>query len=248
MLSLLCLLCCVVVFSTTVLHGDLQWSSTGPWIVSLEERITHDHAIKQAKSIHSLYTDDKLTRHFEIKHAFRGQPGSGRLNAVVMEGVHREDLEKMEGVKSVYPDLVMEASWTVGPDRIDQADLPLTYSYDPDFHGIDYLYSAHTLTYIILVQSLSFVGCGVDVYVMDTGLDTTHSSFSSSSSSETRNVSNIYSLFTRASDGLSDATDANNDYHGHGTHCAGSVGGTGVIYSSTIGVATCSNIYGMKVG
>ena len=38
-----------------------------------------------------------------------------------------------------------------------------------------------------------------------------------------------------------DAGVANNDVNGHGSHCAGSVGGR------TFGVATCANLYGVKV-
>jgi subtilisin family serine protease len=44
------------------------------------------------------------------------------------------------------------ASW--GIDRVDQANLPLDYAYTPEF-----------------------TGCGVEVYVMDTGLDTDAADF-----------------------------------------------------------------------
>ena len=100
-------------------------------------------------------------------------------------------------------------SW--GLDRIDQANLPLdqaTYNPPADTNG----------------------GAGVDVYVADTGLDTTHAEFANTN---VRSVANLYN-------GFGDVTE-NTDGHGHGTHCAGTVGGINV------GVAPSANIYGLKV-
>lgn len=79
-------------------------------------------------------------------------------------------------------------SW--GLDRIDQKELPLDGIYNPEFNGE-----------------------GVNVFVVDSGLDTQHSQFTSSK----RVVRNIYDGYLDF-DGV---ITANNDGVGHGTHCAG---------------------------
>ncbi|MFJ9316467.1 S8 family peptidase [Pimelobacter simplex] len=78
------------------------------------------------------------------------------------------------------------ASW--GQDRVDQRDLPLDNGY------------TYTST-----------GSGVDVYVVDTGLQLAHPDFGGRAVSGTDTV-----------DGDTDASDCN----GHGTHVAGTIGGT----------------------
>jgi subtilisin family serine protease len=97
-------------------------------------------------------------------------------------------------VRSIELDRTMRASDTQSPtpswglDRVDQRDLPLSNSY----------------TY-------ATTGTNVDVYVIDTGILTTHPDFAG------RAVHG-----TDAVDGDANATDCN----GHGTHVAGTVGGT----------------------
>jgi subtilisin family serine protease len=87
-------------------------------------------------------------------------------------------------------------SW--GLDRVDQRDLPLSNSY----------------TYLS-------TGAGVRVYILDTGIRTSHQDFGG-----------------RALSGQDFVGDGNgtNDCHGHGTHVAGTVGGTnyGVAKGATL--------------
>ncbi len=91
------------------------------------------------------------------------------------------------------------ATW--GLDRIDQRDRPLdgNYTYTP-------------------------TGAGVRVYIVDTGVRTTHTLFGG-----------------RASIGRDFIGDGSTDCNGHGTHVAGTVG------SSTYGVAKGATIIGVRV-
>lgn len=67
-------------------------------------------------------------------------------------------------------------------------------------------------------------GAGVDVYILDSGVNVNHSEFEG-----------------RASFGASFTGDGNDDVHGHGTHVAG------IVASRTYGVAKKANIIGVKV-
>jgi subtilisin family serine protease len=129
---------------------------------------------------------------------FSATLNAGQLNA----------LQRQEGVSYIEQDQITTASATQsgatwGLDRIDQRDLPLnsTYNYTP-------------------------TGAGVNAYIVDTGILTTHNEFGG------RAVSG----YTAISDGRG-TTDCN----GHGTHVAGTVGG------STYGVAKGVKLYAVRV-
>ena len=118
-----------------------------------------------------------------------------------------EALRRNPNVAYVEQDQVVRAVGTQSPatwglDRVDQRDTPLnnTYTYGP-------------------------TGTGVKVYIIDTGIRTTHTDFG-----------------TRASSGF-DAVDggAADDCNGHGTHVAGTVGGT------TYGVAKGVQLVAVRV-
>ena len=88
------------------------------------------------------------------------------------------DLLTLSSVCGVFEDAVIKAfddsglaglPW--GLDRIDEADLPLDGSY-----------SAHN----------NLTGSGVDVYILDTGLDTQHSEFANDPTRKVLNVFDVY--------------------------------------------------------
>eukprot|EP01036_Dinobryon_divergens_P027191 gene27191-35921_t len=192
--------------------GD-GWPSHGPWIVTIEYG-TNELFIEKAKTKHitiqreaKIQNEEESVHTFKVKNSFSDLTG---INAVVLEGLSKNDLKSIDAVVSVYPDLpVYPAAYSWGIDRVDQTSLPLSYTYNP-----------------------AFKGCGVDIYIIDSGIDTNHIEFASVSG-VSRTVSNIFNQFG--------AVTSNTDGFGHGTHCAGTAGG------NTIGTAPCANIYGLKI-
>jgi len=86
---------------------------------------------------------------------------------------------------------------------------------------------------ILLIFRLFYdfkIGVGVDVYIVDTGIDTTHDEFFNT---DNRTIKNVYNAYG--------SVRPNTDIQGHGTHVAGTVGGRHV------GVAPNANLYGLKV-
>jgi hypothetical protein len=119
-----------------------------------------------------------------------------------------QQLRSHPAVAYVEPDQVMtidvtqlNATW--GLDRADQRALPLDTRY----------------TY-------ELTGAGVRVYIIDTGIRTTHQEFGG----------RAFGAFTAINDG-----NGTNDCNGHGTHVAGTVGGT------TYGVAKQVALYAVRV-
>jgi subtilisin family serine protease len=117
-------------------------------------------------------------------------------------------LRKEQGVALVERDApvhaaITQSNATWGIDRIDQRDLPLsgTYTYNAS-------------------------GAGVRVYVIDTGIRTTHGEFGG----------RAVGAFTSINDG-----NGTYDCDGHGTHVAGTIGG------ATYGVAKGVALYAVRV-
>ena len=151
------------------------------------------------------YMADDMARMYrgKVKHVYKHA-----LNgfAVEMSEADAEEMAQDYRVLFVEEDGIVTADATQnnppwGLDRIDQRNRPLSGTY----------------TY-------NWTGSGVRVYVIDTGIRTSHSQFGG-------RASNVFDAF-----GGSGA-----DCHGHGTHVAGTVGG------STYGVAKSALLRGVRV-
>lgn len=171
------------------------------YIVVLDDAVVGE---KGMYSITPYVAEDMATRHSgKVEHIYKHA-----LNgfSIEMSEKEAEALSQDYRVKFVEEDGMMYADATQtnppwGLDRIDQRNLPLSASY----------------TY-------NWTGSGVRVYVIDTGILTTHTQFGG-------RASNVFDAF-----GGSGA-----DCNGHGTHVSGTVGG------STYGVAKSALLRGVRV-
>jgi len=171
------------------------------YIVVLNDAVVGE---KGAYSISSYVADDLASRfRGKVKHVYKNAINGF---SVEMSEADAEALSLDFRVAFVEEDGVVTADATQtnppwGLDRIDQRNRPLNATYN-----------------------YNWTGAGVRVYVIDTGIRTTHSQFGT-------RASNVFDAF-----GGSGA-----DCNGHGTHVAGTVGG------STYGVAKSALLRGVRV-
>jgi subtilisin family serine protease len=178
------------------------------YIVHLHVDHTHESF---EKSIDDLFKNKRylMDINTKITHKF-----SNLLHGLAIEGVSLEDLQSLPGSLRVVPNTIksINSVYSWGLDRIDQLNLELDNNYNSYYKGRN-----------------------VDVYIVDTGLDTTHQEFNSNI--YLRTVKNLYDAY----DTPKTNPGANTDRQGHGTHCAGTVGG------NTVGVSPGANLYGVRV-
>lgn len=151
------------------------------------------------------YMADDMARIYrgKVKHIYKHAINGF---SVEMSEADAEAMSQDYRVLFVEEDGVMTADATQtnppwGLDRIDQRNLPLNATYN-----------------------YNWTGAGVRVYVIDTGIRTSHTQFGG-------RASNVFDAF--GGNG--------SDCHGHGTHVSGTVGG------STYGVAKSALLRGVRV-
>jgi len=121
------------------------------------------------------------------------------------KAAHKEEIEYIEPDRNAYASAVQKAAPSWGIVRIGYWQNALDSTKDYPFP--------------------SSAGSGVDVYVLDTGLQTNHKSF--------QGRAKLIRNFVRE--------EGAEDLNGHGTHVGGTIG------SALYGVAKRTNIYGLKV-
>jgi len=162
-----------------------------------------------------------------------GHPSEGGLSGFVMNGTEAEVHEELQnhnwpcGYPFVEADMALEMiDGELKPFANTSSVLPWGLDRIDDRGGRDKSFE---------VPAATLKGKGVHVYVLDTGIRTTHSDFSG------RAIPTLVSL-----EGIMTVCDAKNakcalDEQGHGTHCAGTVGG------NTYGVAQEVTLHAVQV-
>ena len=128
---------------------------------------------------------------------------SARMSEAEAVALSRDPRVAFVEEDSIMEALVTQTNATWGLDRIDQRNLPLSTTY------------TYTST-----------GSGVNAYIIDTGIRTTHTQFGG----------RAFGAFTSINDG-----GGTQDCNGHGTHIAGTVGG------SIHGVAKAVRLHAVRV-
>lgn len=168
--------------------------------------VSKDANIKRVLAAIARKTDDEVVKQTYSNSYFKGFSGTftkaeaRRLRTI--PGVEDVDLQIEVQMLDTRP----QAPW--GLQRISQGE---TMSGNPAQQTFSYSFSDAKL------------GEGVDIYIIDTGIRTSHEEFGG-----------------RARMGFT-STGVNTDDNGHGTHCAGTSAG------STVGVASKANLIGVKV-
>jgi hypothetical protein len=193
----------ILLLSTFLFGLCLADDTYGPWIVHFDKVI--ENSIFE-QTVRAVYNAQLLKpASFHIKYSFKLA-----LHALALSGLTREQLEAIPGVEFVDFDANCTKTQinSFGLDRINQASLPLDGDLSTDFDG-----------------------AGVDIYVLDTGVDFTHEVWDNIG--KDRTTENIFNAFGNVT--------SNTDGDDHGSHVAGIAGGNG------IGPSNGANVYGVKV-
>jgi len=149
---------------------------------------------------------------------------AGVVPFVVMHGTEDDLKQMLEAHSDVVTFVEPEFEMQIIPEMPEEDASLLETSVSATSWGLDK----------IGVSKSTNKGQGVHVYVLDTGVRTSHNDFGG------RAIPTLEVTSSRPQECHGSASCAR-DVHGHGTHCAGTVGG------STYGVAPKSTIHGVKV-
>ena len=207
-----------------VLMGILLYKVDGfqnkKFIVQLVDGYEHDvfhrDLLNMNKGRYGGYSSDiKIHQKYHV--SFTGLSVSGSK-------LELDHLQSLNGVLKVVPD----SRKSIIPPIVVEKSIHRSLMSLPTW-GVDILDGGN----ISGSYHPSYSGANVDVYVVDTGLDTLHNEFQGGG----RIIKNIYDAFSQLSSTIDDNTDTN----GHGTHCAGTIGG------KNVGVSKSVNLYGVRV-
>jgi subtilisin family serine protease len=172
----------------------------GNYIVVLRDRGANPHSVAAGAT-----ADHGASIKFVYQHAIKGFAAALPSQAVtaLQRNPNVAYIEEDQIAVATTLETTTQSPATWGLDRIDQRDRPLNNSYSYDV-----------------------TGAGVTVYIIDTGIRTSHSEFGGRASSGTDVIT------------VGGSAD---DCNGHGTHVAGTVGG------STYGVAKGVSLVAVRV-
>jgi len=203
LLAALLLVAVAFAFQAPLLHTDSPRAISGQYIVILRSELSADqlgaHYLKLNKLISAHNDTEIIHTYADVFHGYALKTNE----KVITQLRSLDDVEFVEIDQTVSIAACAQQSNAIwGLNRISQVAINLNglYNYPSDS------------------------GAGIDAYIVDTGILTTHTEFSG-----------------RATWGINKADTTNTDCNGHGTHVAGTVGGT--LY----GVAKKVNLIAVKV-
>jgi subtilisin family serine protease len=209
-------LAALLVDAAPLLHADGPNVVPGSYLVILREDM---HVLDRDAHILTLQDTIRATNaDAEVVHRYNIGTLIG-FSARLTEDLLKAELAHPD-VKYVEADQVMSINYQQEHERSPQAiitQIGATWGLDRT--------SQRNLPLTGTYEYNEIAGKGVDVYVIDTGILISHVDFGGRATA-------VYNAVT---------TEANTDLNGHGTHCAGTIGGT--VY----GVAKSVSLYAVKV-